>query len=129
MRSSVPSAPMPQRLTACAALLLGGLLASPALAGPITGIWAYEPGGTCDRTAPTDLVPILIEEGAVRFYESSCDIVEAEPVGVGNALSLRLACSGEGQTWASTALILVDAEDRLFLYWEEGGMFIGRRCE
>lgn len=120
------------RRAALAALLLTLAPALPAAAqqeGGFAGLWAYdEADATCDRAAPTERVPVLVEPQALHFYESRCDIEAAEPVDVGNALRLRLACTGEGETWQATALAYVDVDDRLYLHWADGGTFVGRRC-
>lgn len=119
---------IPHRL---AILLLALAPALPAAAqqGGLAGLWAYDDAdATCDRTAPTERVPVLVEPEAIHFYESRCEIAAAETVDVGNALRLRLACTGEGETWEATALAFVDVDDRLYLHWADGGTFVGRRC-
>lgn len=117
-------------MTRLAFTLAAALLAAPAMAqtGSIIGLWAH-PGGPCDRNAPTELVPVLVENRAISFYESGCTIDGAELTGVGSSLKLDLTCSGEGDTWATGALAMVDIEDRLLLYWPDGGMFVGHRCQ
>ncbi len=109
--------------------LFGLAAASPAAAQEeFLGLWGHYPDGTCDRSAPTDAVPIRITKEEIGFYESACKITGGDPAGWGNSYDLTLECSGEGETWETHVLIVLDFEDRLFLHWTDGGTFIGKRC-
>lgn len=116
-----------RHILACLAIAAIPSIAS-AQAPDINGLWAHN-GSGCDRSAPTDLVPILIEDGRISFYESACTISSLEPIGFGTASMMTLTCSGEGESWTRTAMVTRTTENELFVYYEDGSGFAGTLCE
>jgi hypothetical protein len=88
------------------------VLAGAALAEerPFDGRWGLD-AETCERAPGTsDVVPAVIANDEIQYYESHCRIEAVEPIGGENtsAWRVRMTCSGEGETWASESIFAID---------------------
>jgi hypothetical protein len=77
---------------------------------PFDGRWgwnvdtcAYEPG-------ESDMVPLVIADGEMRYYESLCTIDSVAPLARedGSAWTVKMSCGGEGETWTEKSIIALD---------------------
>ncbi|MEM7443931.1 MAG: hypothetical protein AAF414_11440 [Pseudomonadota bacterium] len=74
---------------------------------PFDGVWGLL-GTECASSG--DLVPTEIDGSEIRYYESTCAITEAEPIGeAGQSWQVSIECSGEGQTWTDTEVFALYA--------------------
>lgn len=82
------------------ALTIGPVLAD----YPFEGSWAYD----CEMAAG-DLVPTVIADGQVLYYESECSIDDVAAIGSGDqAWNLKMTCAGEGEEWTRIVLFAVE---------------------
>lgn len=83
------------------------LLASAAAAqaaSPIDGRWAFD-RSACSPDSDTDAVALIIADGQLQGFESSCAIKNFTEIGTGgSAWTATLDCAGEGQTWVGDVL-------------------------
>lgn len=93
---------MMRKLVSSVALLV---MTAPAFAAePFEGSWAYD----CSIPAG-DLVPTVIKDGKIVYYESECDIGSVTPVGTaGQAWKVTASCAGEGETWDRNMMLAVE---------------------
>lgn len=64
--------------------------------------------------APVSEMRIEIRAGTIRFYESTCILGPGTPVaGIDTALTHQASCSGEGETWTLTMLLMPDHDGGL----------------
>ncbi|SDB43939.1 hypothetical protein [Bauldia litoralis] len=91
--------------TLLSSVALLALTSAPALAEfPFEGEWAYD----CEIAAG-DLVPTVIADGRVLYYESECSIDNVAAIGAGDqAWNLKLSCAGEGDEWQRNVLFAVE---------------------
>jgi len=93
-------------------LLLSGLFALPASAAelPFAGRWGYDPAVCATSPGESDLIPTIIANGEIQYYESQCRVETIEPIGGenGSAWRVRMACAGEGETWTTNAIFAID---------------------
>lgn len=108
------------------------LLASPAFAeAPAwTGIWTADPDWCqyTDMIGEHDPAPIRITESEVAGLENRCS-VEAVRGNVQNQYwELTLSCSGEGEQYEDTALLMLDGKDTLWRWFGGGTPYKFTRC-
>ncbi len=77
---------------------------------PFEGRWAYDLAACAVKPGESDMVPTIIANGRIDYYESSCTIDSAEPIGggEGSAWTVKTTCSGEGETWSSESIFAVE---------------------
>lgn len=77
---------------------------------PFDGRWGLDAGSCPLQPGESDLVPTVIANDEIHYYESHCRIESVEPIGGENtaAWRVRLSCSGEGETWASEQIFAID---------------------
>lgn len=68
-----------------------------------------------------------IDRDAVRFFESSCDILGGQYTGVGEAYSLTMECYGEGEAWTQS-VIYARTDVGLMVYFEDGYGYMAKPC-
>lgn len=100
--------PMRHAALAVALLLPAGAIAAEPL--PFEGRWAYDLESCSVQPGESDMVPTIIADGRIDYYESSCTIDSVEPIGSGNgsAWTVKLSCGGEGETWSSESIFAVE---------------------
>jgi hypothetical protein len=89
-------------------LLLTG--AASAVERPFDGRWGLDAESCALAPGTSDLVPTVIANDEIQYYESHCRIEAVEPIGGENtsAWRVRLSCSGEGETWTSNEIFAID---------------------
>jgi hypothetical protein len=77
---------------------------------PFDGRWGLDAESCALQPGESDLVPTVIADDEIHYYESHCRIESVEPIGGENtaAWRVRLACSGEGETWTSEEIFAID---------------------
>ena len=119
-----------RKLTTAAALVVA--IASPAFAAePYEGSWAYD----C-TIAAGDLVPTVIKDGRIIYYESECDIDSVTPIGTGDqAWKVTASCQGEGETWDRNMMLAVEQGNEgepvqlIEIDLDEGYVIANDRCD
>jgi hypothetical protein len=88
------------------------LLAASASAAerPFDGRWGLDAETCALAPGTSDLVPAVIANDEIQYYESHCRIEAVEPIGGENtsAWRVRMTCSGEGETWTSESIFAID---------------------
>jgi hypothetical protein len=88
------------------------VLAAPASATerPFDGRWGFDAEACALQPGASDLVPTVIANDEIQYYESHCRIEAVEPIGGEgtSAWRVRLSCSGEGETWTSEEIFAID---------------------
>ena len=88
------------------------VLAAPASATerPFDGRWGFDAEACALEPGSSDLVPTVIADDEIQYYESHCRIEAVEPIGGEgtSAWRVRLSCSGEGETWTSEEIFAID---------------------
>ena len=119
-----------RKLVSSVALLL--MAATPALAAePFEGSWAY------DCTIPAgDLVPTVIKDGRIIYYESECDIDSVTAIGTDDqAWKVTASCQGEGETWDRNMMLAVERGNEgepvqlIEIDLDEGYVIANDRCD
>ena len=96
---------------------LWGLAALPLIAGaalgeplPFDGRWGWNVEACAYEPGESDMVPTVIANGEILYYESLCTIESVEPIGGegGSAWRVGLACGGEGETWTKESILAID---------------------
>ena len=90
------------------------------------GLWAQNPS-TCDATN-TDLVPMQISGSTIQFYESRCELTDPVNIRGMNGQLFDFVCAGEGETWSTRGLLLLNADNSL-TYSSNDYTVIFQRCE
>lgn len=103
---------------------------APAAAGandlsPFAGRWD---SASTDCNHPQGDGVFVVEPGTLRFFESICEVGSVRPTGVGNAVTGRMSCEGEGESWTEELIIARSEEDQLHVYFGAGYGFIAGRC-
>lgn len=97
--------------------LIAGLILVPFLAGgalaqplPFDGRWGWNVDACAYKAGESDMVPVVIANGEIQYYESHCTIERIEPVGLdgGTAWRVEMACGGEGETWTAESILAID---------------------
>ena len=71
---------------------------------PFDGSWAFD----CEIPAG-DLIPTVIKDRKITYYESECDIGTVTPIGSRDqAWTVTASCAGEGETWDRTILFAME---------------------
>lgn len=116
-----------------ALLVLTGL-AAPAwaqIAGPsardFDGDWALGDPAACVLGVDLPNMAMRIHDGMMLGYESACRMLNPSPVRDSGAVVFDMACRGEGETWTSTAVFMLDVEGQLVSLWD-GYAAIRPRC-
>jgi len=98
-----------RRLAVLAALPLiaGAALAEPL---PFDGRWGWNVDTCALARGESDMVPAVIANGEILYYESLCTIESLEPIGGegGSAWRVSLSCGGEGETWTEESILAID---------------------
>ncbi len=109
------------------------LLATPALAEAPnwTGIWTSDPEWCqyAELIGGHDPAPIRITETEMTGLENSCSITEVRGNEQKQYWELTLSCSGEGEQYEDTALLMLDGENTLWQWFGGGAPFKFMRCE
>jgi len=119
-----------RKLVSSVALLL--MTAAPAIAAePFEGSWAYD----CSIPAG-DLVPTVIKDGRIIYYESECDIGSVTPIGsAGQAWTVTASCAGEGETWERDMMLATELDNNgepvqlIEVDLDDGYVVARRRCD
>lgn len=107
------------------------------LAGPVAaqepdwaGIWAYDPSicQWADQIGETDPAPMGISEQQIRGLENTCDITSVADSGVGASWILTLSCSGEGEQYQATTILMLENPDTLWRWYGRGAPGRYTRC-
>ena len=96
-----------------AAIILPMLIlawAASAVERPFDGRWGFDAEACALEPGSSDLVPTVIANDEIQYYESHCRIEAVEPIGGENtsAWRVRMTCSGEGETWTSESIFAID---------------------
>ncbi len=85
----------------------GAALAEPM---PYDGRWGFGLDACALEPGESDMVPTVIADGEIDYYESHCTIDSSEPLGSpdGSAWRVTLSCEGEGETWTSESIFAID---------------------
>jgi hypothetical protein len=77
---------------------------------PFDGRWGLDAEACGLAPGSSDLVPVVIANDEIQYYESHCRIEAVEPIGGENtsAWRVRMTCSGEGETWTSESIFAID---------------------
>ena len=95
--------------TAAASLLIAVFVVPALAAGPLDGRWAYDAEICANEPGSGDLVPTVIHDGKIDYYESHCEILEINHIGAqGSAWRVRSTCSGEGEVWTGESIFAID---------------------
>ncbi len=81
----------------------------------------------CNYDGYTSDSVFSIDSQRVSFFESSCDIIGTQYTGVGSAYSVTMRCSGEGDSWQTTA-IYARSEENLMVYFQDGYGYMAKAC-
>lgn len=108
------------------------LLATPALAeGPAwVGIWTSDPEWCqyADMIGGHDPAPIRITQTEITGLEHNCSITAVRGNEPMQYWELTLSCSGEGEQYEDTALLMLDGKDTLWRWFGGGDPFKFTRC-
>lgn len=114
-------------------ILALALLATPAMAdAPLwSGIWTADPDWCqyADMIGEHDPAPIRITEAEVSGLENGCSVTDVRGNEEKQYWELSLACSGEGEHYEDTALLMLDGENTLWRWFGGGAPFKFTRCE
>ena len=97
--------------------LLTGLALLPLLAGaalaeslPFDGRWGWAVDTCAFKPGDSDMVPTVIADGAIQYYESYCTIDSVVPLvrEDGAAWTVAMSCGGEGETWSAKSIFAID---------------------
>ncbi|MCB1497447.1 MAG: hypothetical protein KDJ86_16830 [Bauldia sp.] len=119
-----------RKLVSSIALLV--MTAAPAFAAdPFDGAWAYD----CQANNG-DIVPTVIKDRRIIYYESECDIGTVTPIGAADqAWTLAASCAGEGETWDRNILLAMERGDDgepvqlIEVDLDDGYVVARRRCD
>jgi hypothetical protein len=77
---------------------------------PFDGRWGLDAEACALAPGASDLVPVVIANDEIQYYESHCRIEAVEPIGGENtsAWKVRMTCSGEGEAWTSESIFAID---------------------
>lgn len=91
-------------------ILVLSAVAASAAERPFDGRWGFDAESCALQPGESDLVPTVIANDEIRYYESHCRIESVEPIGGENTAAWRvqLSCSGEGETWTSEEIFAID---------------------
>jgi hypothetical protein len=94
-------------VAAMASLIPGAAFAEPM---PYDGRWGFGLDTCALKPGESDMVPTVIADGEIDYYESYCTIDSSEPIGSpdGAAWRVKLSCGGEGETWTSESIFAID---------------------
>lgn len=83
------------------------VIASPVLAAPpaYVGSWGLDRDGC---RAEGDMVPTVIREDSIEFYDTACDLESL--VQKGRTWTGKAVCSGEGETWTDRIAMTVSGD-------------------
>lgn len=105
---------------------LGLLLAAPAVAGPLDGVFDISPEACAQEVSDAR---ITITGSEMRFYESVCTLGAGEAVpGIPTAWFHDLTCEGEGETWRQRVLLALIYDGSSLIYLGEGTGYESVRC-
>lgn len=79
-----------------------------------------------DRIGSTTPAPIRLGEHEMLGYENSCEITQAQDVGL-NAWVIDMTCQAEGDFYDERQLLMVDG-DTLWIWYGGGEPLEFRRC-
>jgi hypothetical protein len=87
--------------------LAGAGLAEPL---PFDGRWGWDVAACAYAPGESDMVPTVIANGTIRYYESHCTIDSVEPLARedGAAWVVGMSCGGEGETWKAQSILAID---------------------
>lgn len=97
--------------------LLPGLALLPLLAAvahaeplPFDGRWGWNVDTCAYKPGESDMVPVVIADGEIRYYESLCTIDSIAPLARedGSAWTVKMSCGGEGETWTEESILAID---------------------
>ena len=113
-------------------ILALSLLATPGLAqAPVwTGIWTSDPEWCqySDLIGGHDPAPVRITQTEVVGLENACQITAVRGNEEMQYWELSLSCSGEGEHYEDTALLMLDGENTLWRWYGGGDPFKFTRC-
>ncbi len=97
-------------LSTAAVSLFVAVFSLPAIAaGPLDGRWAFEADICANEPGSGDLIPTVIHDGKIDYYESHCDILEITQIGEqGSAWRVRMTCRGEGEVSTAESIFAID---------------------
>ncbi|PHQ98899.1 MAG: hypothetical protein COB39_06900 [Marinosulfonomonas sp.] len=114
-------------------ILATALLASPVFAEvpPWVGIWTADPDWCqyAELIGGHDPAPIRITQTEVSGLENNCSITGVRSNAQKQYWELTLSCSGEGEQYQDTALLMLDGDDTLWRWFGRGDPFKFIRCE
>lgn len=114
------------RSASCALMLAAAPVAAPAAdMGPFQGRWD---AASTDCSHPEGDGVFVVEPRSIRFYESICDVGAVQPTGVGNAVTGRMSCEGEGEAWTEELILARTEDNTLIVFYGNGYGFIAGRC-
>lgn len=95
-----------------------------------SGIWTSQPDWCqyADQIGDHDPAPIRITETEVTGLENSCTVTDVRGNEQMRYWELTLACSGEGEHYEDTALLMLDGQDTLWRWFGGGAPFKFTRC-
>ncbi|MCK4712817.1 MAG: hypothetical protein KAT26_08055 [Marinosulfonomonas sp.] len=115
------------------AAIAGVFIAGPALADSPdwVGIWAFDPDWCqyADQIGGHDPAPIGITETEVSGLENSCSITEVRSNEEKQYWEFTLSCSGEGEQYEDSALLMLDGPDTLWRWFGGGDPAKFTRCK
>lgn len=121
-----------QRKIFARTVLALSLLATPVLAdAPLwSGIWSADPDWCqyADLIGGHDPAPIRITTTQLTGLEHSCSITDVRGNEQKQYWELSLSCSGEGEQYQDTALLMLDGEDTLWRWFGGGDPYKFMRC-
>lgn len=113
------------------------LVAAPAAAGPLDGRWGFDAEACAADPQTSDIIPTVIADGRIEYYESACEIVELTPIGGENTSAWRakLNCGGEGEVWTEDEIFGIDEgggtkpRQLIEIDMETGGVTVRLACD
>ncbi len=97
------------RVVSTASLFLAGFVVPAIAAGPFDGRWAFDAEICANEPGSGDLIPTVINDGKIEYYESECEILEVTQIGAqGSAWRVRTTCRGEGEVWTGESIFAID---------------------
>lgn len=116
------------QILALAGLATGAAQAqSTSEAARFEGDWTQQNPAACVLFRDDENFAFHIEAGVLQGLESSCDMQNPVAVRGMSAILFDMQCSGEGETWNSRALFMLNGQDQL-IYVQDGSAQIMSRC-
>ena len=94
------------------------------------GVWAYDPDicQWADQIGEHDPAPVGITETKIIGLENICDITSVTDSGTDAAWLLTLSCSGEGEHYQDTTILMLEDPDTLWRWYGGGAPGRYTRC-